>query len=60
MKLENIIDLNKHPINELNSSKIKQLIEKSKNDLKEFSCCTIPNFILPRSINSMLKDLRNI
>ena len=58
MKLENIIDLNKHPINELNSSKIKQLIEKSKNDLKEFSCCTIPNFILPRSINSMLKDLK--
>ena len=58
MNLENIIDLEKYPIHELNNLKIKKLIKKCKQELDFFSCCTIPNFILPRSIDSMFKDLK--
>ena len=48
-RLETIIDLKKYPIQDLNSPLIKKLIKKCKNDLDQFRCSTIPNFILPES-----------
>ena len=48
-RLETIVDLNKYPIQNLNSPIIKKLIEKCKSELDQFSCSTIPNFILPKS-----------
>ena len=45
--LSNIVDLEKYPINELESLKIKNLVQKCKEDLDQYSCATIPNFILP-------------
>ena len=51
--LRNIVDLEKYPINDLNSPKIKDLIKKCKNDLDQYSCSTIPNFILPKSLKIM-------
>jgi len=57
MKLESIIDLNKYPIHELNSSKIKRLIKRCKEELKYFSCCTIPSFVLTKSIKTMLSEV---
>ena len=57
MKLESIIDLNKYPIHELNSSKIKRLIKRCKEELKHFSCCTIPSFVLTKSIKTMLSEV---
>jgi len=48
-RLETIIDLKKYPIQDLNSPLMKKLIKKCKSDLDQFSCSTIPNFILPKS-----------
>ena len=59
MKLENIVDTKKYPIHELQNLKIKKLIKKCRKELDEFSCCTIPNFILKKSIKSMLEDLKD-
>ena len=48
--LKDIIDLNKYPIHDLNSPKIKSIIEKCKSDLEQDSCSTLPDFILPNSL----------
>jgi len=52
-RLETIIDLKKYPIQDLNSP----LIKKCKSDLDQFSCATIPNFILPKSLKIMNTEL---
>ena len=58
-RLETIVDLEKYPIQNLNSPKIKELIKKCKNDLDQFSCSTISNFILPKSLKIMNTELEN-
>ena len=55
--LKDIIDLNKYPIHDLNSPKIKSIIEKCKSDLEQDSCATLPNFILPNSLKIMNNEL---
>ena len=55
--LHDIVDLEKYPINDLGSEKIKNLIKKCKKDLDQYSCSTIPNFILPKSLELMKKEL---
>ena len=55
--LRDIVDIEKYPINDLNSPKIKNLIKKCKEDLDQYSCSTIPNFILPKSIKIMNEEL---
>ena len=52
-RLEAIVDLKKYPIQDLNSPLIKEVIKKCKKDLDQFSCATIPNFILPKSLKIM-------
>jgi len=56
-RLETIIDLKKYPIQDLNSPLMKELIKKCKSDLDQFSCSTIPNFILPKSLKIMDAEL---
>jgi len=56
-RLETIIDLKKYPIQDLNSPLMKELIKKCKSDLDQFSCATIPNFILPKSLKIMNTEL---
>ena len=51
--LHNIVDIEKYPINDLSSPKIKDLIKKCKEDLDQYSCSTISNFILPKSLKIM-------
>ena len=55
--LSNIVDLVKYPIHDLQSPKIKKIIEKCKTELDSDSCSVIPNFILPNSLNVMKKEL---
>tara|TARA_Y100000996_G_scaffold355366_1_gene295880 strand:- start:227 stop:517 length:291 start_codon:yes stop_codon:yes gene_type:complete len=55
--LSNIIDLDKYPIQNLKSPKIKTIVEKCKIDLNQDSCATIPNFILPNSLKIMREEL---
>jgi len=49
-RLKTIVDLRKYPIHNLNSPIIKKLIKRCKEELEENSCSTIPNFILPQSL----------
>ena len=56
-RLKTIVDLKKYPIQDLNSQKIKEVIQKCKSDLDKFSCSTIPNFILPESLKIMNVEL---
>ena len=56
-RLKTIVDLEKYPIHNLNSPIIKNLIEKCKKELDEDSCSTIPNFILPKSLETMNLEL---
>ncbi len=56
-RLKSIIDLEKYPIHNLNSSIIQNLIKKCKKELDETSCSTIPNFILPKSLEIMNSEL---
>ena len=56
-RLKTIIDLENYPIHELNSKRIKELIKNCKSDLDKFSCATIPNFILPKSLKIMKLEL---
>ena len=58
-RLETIVDLKKYPINNLDSPIMKKIISTCRNDLKKFSCSTIPNFILPNSIKLMLNEVEN-
>ena len=39
------------------NSKTQNLIKMCKDDLDQFSCSTIPNFILPKSIKNMNFEL---
>ena len=52
-RLKSIVDLKKYPIYDLNSPTIKNLIKRCKEELDQFSCSTIPNFILPKSLEIM-------
>tara|TARA_Y100001936_G_scaffold157300_1_gene153598 strand:+ start:257 stop:607 length:351 start_codon:yes stop_codon:yes gene_type:complete len=56
-RLKTIVDLEKYPIQDLNSPKIKEIINKCKTDLDQFSCSTISNFILPKSLERMNLEL---
>ena len=56
-RLKSIVDLRKYPIYDLNSPIIKKLINKCKEELDQFSCSTIPNFILPKSLEIMNSEL---
>jgi len=56
-RLESIVDIKNYPIQDLNSPTIKKIIKKCKNELDEFSCSTIPNFILSKSIKIMNAEL---
>jgi hypothetical protein len=56
-RLITIVDLERYPIQDLNSPKIKEIINKCKTDLDQFSCSTIPKFILPKSLEIMNSEL---
>ena len=57
-RLKTIVDLEKYPIYDLNSPIIKNLIKKCKEELDQYSCSTIPNFILPKSLISDLGKIK--
>ena len=52
-RLKSIVDLEKYPIYDLNSLIIKNLIKRCKEELDQYSCSTISNFILPKSLEIM-------
>jgi len=56
-RLNTIVDLKRYPIHDLNSTIIKNLVKKCKEELDLYSCSTIPNFILPKSLEVMNSEL---
>ena len=56
-RLKTIVDIDKYPIHDLNSPSIKKLIDRCRKELKENSCSTISNFILPQSLEIMNSEL---
>ena len=56
-RLKSIVDLDKYPIYDLNAPVIKNLINRCKEELDQFSCSTISNFILPKSLEIMNSEL---
>lgn len=56
-RLKTIIDLEKYPIHNLDSPVIKKLIKKCRSELDEYSCSTLPNFILSKSLKIMNLEL---
>ena len=57
-RLKTIVDIDKYPIHDLNSPSIKKLIDRCRKELKESSCSTISNFILPVCYISIVKQLK--
>ncbi len=59
--IKEIINLEKYPINEINSTKYKELINYTKKQLNEDGCCVLPNFIRADSIRKMKEEVdRNL
>jgi hypothetical protein len=51
--INQIINLEKYPINDIESLKYKDLTNYTRKQLNEDGCCVLPNFIKPDSIRKM-------
>jgi len=59
--IKEIINLEKYPINETNSTKYKELINYTRKQLNEDGCCLLSDFIKPNSIKRMKEEVdRNL
>ena len=59
--IKEIINLEKYPINEINSAKYRELINYTRNQLNEDGCCLLSDFIKPDSIKRMKEEIdRNL
>ena len=59
--IKEIVNLEKYPINERNSTKYKELINYTRKQLKEDGCCLLSDFIKPDSIKRMKEEVdRNL
>ena len=59
--INQIINLEKYPINDIGSLKYKELTSYTRKQLKEDGCCVLPNFIQPDSIRKMKEEVdRNL
>lgn len=59
--INQIINLEKYPINDIGSLKYKELTNYTRKQLNEDGCCVLPNFIKPDSIIKMKDEVdRNL
>jgi len=59
--INQIINLEKYPINDIGSLKYKELTNYTRKQLNEDGCCVLPNFIKPDSIRKMKDEVdRNL
>ena len=59
--IKEIINFEKYPINEINSTKYKELINYTRKQLNEDGCCLLSDFIKPDSIKRMKEEVdRNL
>jgi len=55
--LNEIINLEKYPINDTGSLKYRELTNYTRKQLNEDGCCILPNFIKPDSIRKMKNEV---
>jgi len=55
--INQIINLEKYPINDVGSLKYKELTNYTKKQLHEDGCCVLPNFIKPDSVRRMKDEV---
>jgi len=61
ININQIINLEKYPINDIGSLKYKELTNYTRKQLNEDGCCVLPNFIKPDSIRKMKDEVdRNL
>ena len=53
ISINEIINLEKYPINDTGSIKYRELTNYTRKQLNEDGCCVLPNFIRPDSIRKM-------
>ena len=53
LNINEIINLEKYPINDTGSLKYKELTNYTRKQLNEDGCCVLPSFIKPDSIRRM-------
>ena len=59
--INQIINLEKYPINDIGSLKYKELTNYTRKQLNEDGCCVLPNFIKTDSIRKMKDEVdRNL
>ena len=51
--IKEIINFKKYPINKINSSEYKDLVQYNRDLLDNDGCCVLPNFIKENSIKRM-------
>jgi len=50
LNINDIINLEKYPINDTGSLKYRELTNYTRKQLNEDGCCVLPNFVKPDSI----------
>jgi len=50
LNINEIINLEKYPINDIGSLEYKELTNYTRKQLNEDGCCVLPNFVKPDSI----------
>ena len=55
--INQIINLEKYPINDIESLKYKELTNYTRKQLNEDGCCVLPNFIKPDSVRRMKNEV---
>jgi len=57
LNINEIINLEKYPINDIGSLEYKELTNYTRKQLNEDGCCLLPNFIKPDSIRRMKNEV---
>ena len=57
IKLNDIVNLDKYPINELQSEKYKDLVKQYRVELDSTGCCSLTNFITQSSTIRMHNEI---
>ena len=57
LNINEIINLEKYPINDIGSLKYRELTNYTRKQLNEDGCCVLPNFVKPDSIKRMKDEV---
>ena len=57
LNINEIINLEKYPINDIGSLEYKELTNYTRKQLNEDGCCVLPNFVKPDSIKRMKDEV---